>query len=62
MYALPSRPLHVVDAELRRVRENKGRFPSDSLQWRGAMVRIDRLLDERLVAVAESMWQEEDAA
>lgn len=62
MYAIPSRPLRVIDADLRRVRENMSRFPSDSLQWQGGMARIDQLLDERLIAAAESMWQEEEAA
>lgn len=38
------------------------RFPSDSPQRQGGMARIDQLLDERLIAAAESMWQEEEAA
>lgn len=61
MYATPPRSQQIIDAYLDRVRVAKNRFPSGSLQWQGAMRHIDKLLDERLVAAAESMWCEEVA-
>lgn len=54
-----TRPLWQIDRELARASMAKATTDVGDLRWQGAMTRIDKLLDERLVAEVEQLLLEE---
>lgn len=50
-----ARSLRQIDQELRKTSKVKANTHAGDIRWQGAMHRIDRLLDERLVAEAEQL-------
>lgn len=54
-----TRPLWQIDRELTRASMAKATTDAGDLRWQRAMTRIDKLLDERLVAEVEQLLLEE---